>query len=152
VVTPARARLDGSHAIYFAAAFVALVAIAVFLANDGPSRLGPWFTRLIGAPIATADLANGDIVDGYMVGHAIDCSTGCRDALSFAKSSAISTRSLDPTAIKDIHVFSDFDPPSSSSGRGGVYIVVYDLRDGSRIATGVYCFDQCQLVPPAYRR
>jgi hypothetical protein len=148
----ARMRLDGSHAIYFAATFVALVAIAVFLAYDGPSRLGPWFTRLVGAPIATAELANGDIVDGYMVGHVIDCSPGCGDALTFAKSSAISTRGLDPTTIKDLHVFSDFDPPGASSGGGQVYIVVYDLMDGSRIATGVYCFDQCQLVPPAYRR
>jgi hypothetical protein len=144
--------LDGSHAIYFAVLFVALVAIAVFLANDGLSRFGPWFTRLIGAPIATAELANGDIVDGYMVGHVIDCSTGCGDALSFARSSAISTRGLDPTSIKDVHVFSDFDPPGASSGGGQVHIVVYDLRDGSRMATGVYCFDEYQLVPPAYRR
>jgi hypothetical protein len=151
-MTHARLRLDGSHAIYFAAAFVALVAIAVFLAYDGPPRFGPWFTRLIGAPIATTELANGDIVDGYMVGHVIDCSTGCDEALSFAKSSAISTRRLDPAAIKDVQVFSDFDPPGASSGGGQVHIVVYDLRDGSRIATGVFCFDQCQLVPPAYRR
>jgi hypothetical protein len=151
-MTTARIRLDGSHAIYFAATFVALVAIAVFLAYDGPSRFGPWFTRLIGAPIATTELANGDIVDGYMVGHLRDCSNGCGDALSLAKASAVSTRSLDPTAIKDVHVFSAFDPPGTSSGGGGTYIVIYDLRDGSRIATGVYCFDQCQRVPPAYRR
>ena len=151
-MTRGRARLDGSHAIYFAATFVALIAIAVFLANDGPSRVGPWFTRLIGARIATAELANGDIVDGYMVGHAIDCSTGCGDALSFAKSSAISTRGLDPAAIEEVHVFYDFDPPGASSGGGQVHIVVYDLSDGSRISTGVYCFDHCQLVPPSYRR
>ena len=150
-MTLARKRLDGSHAIYFAA-LVALVAIAVFLAYDGPSRFGPWFTRLTGAPIATAELANGDIVDGYMVGHVIDCATDCGDVLAFAESSAISKRSLDPTALKDVQVFSEFDPPGASSGGGGVHIVVYDLTDGSRMATGVYCFDQCQLVPPAYRR
>jgi hypothetical protein len=123
-MTRGRARLDGSHAIYFAATFVALVAIPVFLANDRPSRIGHWFTRLLGARIATAELANGDIVDGYMVGHVTDCSTGCGDALSFAKSSAIGTRSLDPTAIKDVHVFTEFRPPGSASGGGNVYIVV----------------------------
>jgi hypothetical protein len=151
-MTRGRARLDGSHAIYFAATFVALVAIAVFLANDGPSRFGPWFTRLIGAPIATAELANGDIVDGYMVGPILDCSTGCDDALTFAKTSAVESRGLDVSTIKEVHVFRPFMPAGASSGGGGGYIVVYDLADGSRMATGVYCFDRCQLVPPAYRR
>jgi hypothetical protein len=151
-MTRGRTRLDGYHAIDFAVAFVALLAISVFLVNGGPSGFGPWFTRLLGAPIATAELVNGDIVDGYMVGPILDCSTGCDDALTFAKTSAVESRGLDVSTIKEVHVFRPFMPAGASSGGGGGYIVVYDLADRSRMATGVYCFDRCQLVPPAYRR
>jgi hypothetical protein len=93
-------------------------------------------------------LANGSVVDGHHIGHLLDCSTTCEDALAIAKTSAVSTRDLDPNAITRVRVYVPFIPAGATTSGGG-YVVVYDLFDGSRMAIRVHCgVGGCQVVPP----
>lgn len=100
------------------------------------------------APPAPGVLPIGSVVDGHRIGPLMECAAGCDDALSFAKSSAISTRGLDPTAITDVQVYMPFISEGGAASGGG-YVVVYNIQGGSLIAIRVHCgVGDCQVVKP----
>lgn len=124
-----------------------LVALAVLLPLAGCSTLPTPAGAATAAP-APAVLPDGAIIDGHQVGQILDCSARCEDVLSFAETSAIATRSLDPEAITDVRVYVPFVPPGMTATGGG-YVVVYDLAHGVRMAIRVHCgVGPCQLVQP----
>lgn len=122
-----------------------LLLLALFLTMTGCTRLP---TEAGAAATEPAALPSPTMVGGHQLGPVIDCSTTCKDVLSFAETSAISTLSLDPVAIMNHVVYAPFIPAGMTSSGGG-YVVVYDLNDGSQLAIRVHCgVGDCQVVPP----
>lgn len=124
-----------------------LAVLALVLTLAGCSRMPTPAAAPSLAPDPAA-LPDGAIVDGHQLGQLLDCSTGCEDVLSFAESSAVDTRGLDPSAITDVHVYIPF-VPAGMTATGGGHVVVYDLAGGLPIAIRVHCgVGDCQVVEP----
>ena len=124
-----------------------LAVLAVLLTVAGCSRLPTPAGAATAAP-DPAILADGSVIDGHQVGPIVDCTNRCKEVLSFAETSAIATRGLDPEAITDVRVYTTFLQPGMQQTGGG-YVIVYNLADGLQMAIRVHCgVGDCQLVEP----
>lgn len=121
--------------------------LALLLTVAGCSRLPTEAGAATAAP-DPAILPDGALIDGHQVGSIVDCTDRCEDVLSFAETSAIETRSLDPDGVTVTRVYTTFLQPGMQRTGGG-YVVVYDLVDGVQMAIRVHCgVGPCVLVPP----
>jgi hypothetical protein len=101
-------------------------------------------------PPSASEVVAGAVIDHYSLGDPVDCSAyldpTCEDYLQVARDEITRERDIAASAIASHRLFHE-SIPGTRPGSSSVVIVVFELADGGRVATGVYCgVGPCHVV------
>jgi hypothetical protein len=142
-------RIMRSRRIEVLLVIAAIAGVYLFVATRAIDHVGrlvaDWFMGASEDPIVVAPGA-GPIVDGFPVGLPATCAPGqCDQWISLARS-VLDDRDPAHAEVINVRMYLEdltnpllFEPGVIHARTGTVIVVVFDLADGAKRATGVYC-------------
>jgi hypothetical protein len=125
-----------------------IVGIYLFVSTRAVDHVGRWIAELTGAsedPILV-DPAARRIVDGFPIGAPAACAPELCDEWVQLARSVFDDRDPEHAEVINVRMYLEdltnpllFEPGVVHARSGTLMVVVFQLADGSRRATGVYC-------------